>query len=152
MPGTGQPTIRPAQVRNERHLPPGAAQNDTPRRRTLPFDCSFGPASAFISNKSDTARNDTPRIRVLPFDRILDFRMQRICQPLQLTHTIHTRSKPQRAVDNLPNVTVLRMRTHQNLSERRCEDSTIVNRQPGLQNAVRSLQNGRGAPEAEHSS
>ena len=51
-----------------------------------------------------------------------------------------------------PNFKVSTMRSYQNRLERHFGRHTMVNRQPDPQNAAQSLQNGRGAPEAEHSS
>ena len=76
---------------------------------------------------------------------------QHLSTPTIDTHHSH-RSKPQRTVDNPPNLKVSRMRVHRNRAERRFEHNAIVNRQSDPQNAARSPQNGRGAPEAQRSS
>ena len=51
--------------------------------------------------------------------------MQSICPPQQLTHTIHTRSKPQRTVDNLPNLKVSAIGAHRNRSEHRSNTTQL---------------------------
>ena len=78
-------------------------------------------------------------------------RAQHLSTPTIDTHHSH-RSKPQRTVDDLPNLKFSTTQAHRNRSERRFEHNTIVNRQSGPHNAVWSPQNGCGAPEAEHSS